>query len=309
MSEYHSQRVKIHLIGICGTGMGCAGRLAEGFGSRRARFGFGRVSADVHPARRAGHRGEERLSPRKPRLGPRRWWSSATSCSKDHPEVVAATARSLRLTSFPALLEDLYLHDHARGGDRRYTRQDHHLLARVLRPHRRRPRSLVPRRRRSRSNFGAELAARQAGRPPSSSRATSTTPPSSTRARSSSTTARARDPHQRRARSRRHLRPPRRRSRTAFTKFVAAHPRRWPPASSPPTRPARSRSRRARVPRGALPGRAPGPHARRARGRVAGAPARDRGTRTLFEVAHRAALSACSTSACPARTTWRTRCR
>ena len=33
-------------------------------------------------------------------------------CSKDHVEVVAANARGLRLTSFPALLEELFLHEH-----------------------------------------------------------------------------------------------------------------------------------------------------------------------------------------------------
>src|SRR5688572_23570211 len=34
-------------------------------------------------------------------------------CSKEHVEVVAASARGLRLTSFPALVEELYLEQHA----------------------------------------------------------------------------------------------------------------------------------------------------------------------------------------------------
>ncbi len=103
--------MKVHLIGICGTGMGAlAGLLkASGHDVRGS-------DSDVYPpmstqlaeqgiAVMTGY-GEANLG----------WGPDVVVvgnvCSKDHVEVVAAQAKGFRLTSFPALLEELYLTEH-----------------------------------------------------------------------------------------------------------------------------------------------------------------------------------------------------
>src|SRR6476661_1154886 len=103
--------VKIHLIGICGTGMGSlAGLLkASGHDVRGS-------DTDVYPpmSTQLAEQGIAVMSGyREANLD----WSPevvvvGNVCSKDHVEVVAAQARNLRLTSFPALLEELFLHEH-----------------------------------------------------------------------------------------------------------------------------------------------------------------------------------------------------
>ncbi len=103
--------MKVHLIGICGTGMGAlAGLLkASGHDVRGS-------DTDVYPpmSTQLVEQGIEIMSGyRATNLD----WSPdvvvvGNVCSKDHTEVVAANARGFRLTSFPALLEELYLHDH-----------------------------------------------------------------------------------------------------------------------------------------------------------------------------------------------------
>jgi UDP-N-acetylmuramate: L-alanyl-gamma-D-glutamyl-meso-diaminopimelate ligase len=103
--------VKIHLIGICGTGMGAlAGLLkASGHDVRGS-------DSDVYPpmSTQLAEQGIEVMNGyRADNLG---WGPDVVVvgnvCSKDQVEVVAATQQGLRLTSFPALLEELYLTDH-----------------------------------------------------------------------------------------------------------------------------------------------------------------------------------------------------
>jgi UDP-N-acetylmuramate: L-alanyl-gamma-D-glutamyl-meso-diaminopimelate ligase len=103
--------VKVHLIGICGTGMGAlAGLLkASGHDVRGS-------DTDVYPpmSTQLAEQGIAIMSGY--REGNLDWTPDVVVvgnvCTKDHVEVVAANARGLRLTSFPALLEELYLHDH-----------------------------------------------------------------------------------------------------------------------------------------------------------------------------------------------------
>ena len=76
---------------------------------------------------------------------------------------MAAQERGLKLTSFPALLEELFLATRALAGRRRHARQDHHLVAGVVRAHRRRPRSLASSSVACRIELRPPLAPRQAG--------------------------------------------------------------------------------------------------------------------------------------------------
>ncbi len=103
--------MKIHLIGICGTGMGAlAGLLkASGHDVRGS-------DSDVYPPM-STQLAEQGIEVKNGyRSGNLDWGPEVVVvgnvCGKDHVEVVAATTRGLRLTSFPALLEELYLHDH-----------------------------------------------------------------------------------------------------------------------------------------------------------------------------------------------------
>ena len=103
--------MKIHLIGICGTGMGAlAGLLkAQGHDVRGS-------DTDVYPPM-STQLAEQAIPVMTGFSAANLEWSPdvvvvGNVCSKDHVEVVAAQARGLRLTSFPALLEELFLHDH-----------------------------------------------------------------------------------------------------------------------------------------------------------------------------------------------------
>ena len=103
--------MKIHLIGICGTGMGAlAGLLkAQGHDVRGS-------DADVYPPM-STQLAEQSIPVMTGFAAANLDWSPdvvvvGNVCSKDHIEVVAAQAKSLRLTSFPALLEELFLKEH-----------------------------------------------------------------------------------------------------------------------------------------------------------------------------------------------------
>src|SRR5512143_774092 len=98
--------VKIHLIGICGTGMGSlAGLLkAAGHDVRGA-------DSDVHPpmSPQLAEPSSEVMNGYRPENLDWRPDQVVVGniASKDHVEVKAAEARGLKLTSFPALLEEL----------------------------------------------------------------------------------------------------------------------------------------------------------------------------------------------------------
>jgi UDP-N-acetylmuramate: L-alanyl-gamma-D-glutamyl-meso-diaminopimelate ligase len=102
--------MKVHLIGICGTGMGSLAGLVKAAG-----HDVRGSDSDVYPP----------MSTQLADLGIRVYdgfkpdnldWNPdvvvvGNVCTKDHIEVKAAEARGLKLTSFPALLEDLFLRE------------------------------------------------------------------------------------------------------------------------------------------------------------------------------------------------------
>jgi UDP-N-acetylmuramate: L-alanyl-gamma-D-glutamyl-meso-diaminopimelate ligase len=102
--------MKIHLIGICGTGMGSLAGLLKAAG-----HDVRGSDTDVYPPMSTqladggiavfeGYRAENLdWQPDVVVVG--------NVASKDHVEVKAAEARNLKLTSFPALLEDLFLRE------------------------------------------------------------------------------------------------------------------------------------------------------------------------------------------------------
>jgi UDP-N-acetylmuramate: L-alanyl-gamma-D-glutamyl-meso-diaminopimelate ligase len=102
--------MKIHLTGICGTGMGSLAGLLKAAG-----HDVRGSDSDVYPPMStqlaqleipvmSGYRPENLdWNPDVVVVG--------NVCTKDHVEVVAAQQRGLKLTSFPALLEDLFLRD------------------------------------------------------------------------------------------------------------------------------------------------------------------------------------------------------
>ena len=100
--------MKLHLIGICGTGMGSlAGLLKESGHEVRG--------SDEHVYPPMSTQLEEQgiaifdgFAPKNLDWAPDRV-VVGNVCRRDHVEVVAAQARGLQLTSFPAVLEELYL--------------------------------------------------------------------------------------------------------------------------------------------------------------------------------------------------------
>jgi UDP-N-acetylmuramate: L-alanyl-gamma-D-glutamyl-meso-diaminopimelate ligase len=102
--------VKVHLIGIGGTGMGAlAGLLVEAGHEVRGSDGplyppMSTLLAELGVPLYEGHR------PENLDWGPDRV-VVGNICRRDHVEAVAAAERGLRLTSFPALLEELFLAD------------------------------------------------------------------------------------------------------------------------------------------------------------------------------------------------------
>ncbi len=102
--------MKIHLIGICGTGMGpLAGLLkAAGHDVRGS-------DSDVYPPM-STQLAEQGIPVMDGYRAENLDWLPdvvvvGNVCTKDHLEVKAAEARKLQLTSFPALLEDLFLRE------------------------------------------------------------------------------------------------------------------------------------------------------------------------------------------------------
>jgi UDP-N-acetylmuramate: L-alanyl-gamma-D-glutamyl-meso-diaminopimelate ligase len=100
--------MKVHLVGICGTGMGAlAGLLkARGHDVRGS-------DAQIYPPmsdqlRALGVPLFEGFRPENLDWGPEKV-VVGNVCRRDHVEVVAAGERGLALTSFPALLEELFL--------------------------------------------------------------------------------------------------------------------------------------------------------------------------------------------------------
>ena len=111
--------MKLHLIGICGTGMGAVAELLKAAGHHvrgsdehvyppmstqllaagiEVMEGFGRKNLDWEPDVVV----------------------VGNICRRDHVEVVAATERGIRLQSFPGILEELLLGDNneeRNGGD------------------------------------------------------------------------------------------------------------------------------------------------------------------------------------------------
>jgi UDP-N-acetylmuramate: L-alanyl-gamma-D-glutamyl-meso-diaminopimelate ligase len=102
--------MKIHLIGICGTGMGSLAGLLKAAG-----HDVRGSDSDVYPpmSTQLVEQGIEVMNGYRPENLD--WGPDVVVvgnvCTKDHLEVVGAQARKLQLTSFPALLEDLFLKD------------------------------------------------------------------------------------------------------------------------------------------------------------------------------------------------------
>lgn len=102
--------MKIHLIGICGTGMGSLAGLLKAAG-----HDVRGSDSDVYPpmSTQLAEQGIAVMNGYRPENLD--WQPDVVVvgniASKDHVEVVAAQARELRLASFPALLEDLFLRE------------------------------------------------------------------------------------------------------------------------------------------------------------------------------------------------------
>ena len=169
--------------------------------------------------------------------------------SKDHIEVKAAQERGLKLTSFPALLDELFLERQApRSSSPARTARRRRLVAGVVRPHRRRPRSVAS------SSAACRSTSAAAG---GSARATVRRRRRRVRHRVlrqgievPALPAEDRDPDERRARSRRHLRVARR-GQGRVQEVRRAHPAAdgRPVRRRAPTRRTRSTSRRTRTAR------------------------------------------------------------
>jgi len=103
--------MKIHLIGICGTGMGSLAGLLKAAGhdvrgsDEHVYPPMSVQLADQQITVFDGYRPQNLdWQPERVVVG--------NVCRKDHVEVVAATERNIKLTSFPALLSELFLGDH-----------------------------------------------------------------------------------------------------------------------------------------------------------------------------------------------------
>jgi UDP-N-acetylmuramate: L-alanyl-gamma-D-glutamyl-meso-diaminopimelate ligase len=102
--------MKVHLIGICGTGMGSLAGLLKAAGHDVR-------GSDEHVYPPMSNQLAEQQIPVFDgyRPGNLDWTPErvvvGNVCRKDHVEVVAATERAIALTSFPALLSDLFLSD------------------------------------------------------------------------------------------------------------------------------------------------------------------------------------------------------
>src|SRR4051794_7146137 len=100
--------MKIHLIGICGTGMGSLAGLLKAAG-----HDVRGSDSDVYPpmSTQLAEQGIEVMNGYRPENLD--WLPDVVVvgnvCTKDHAEVLGAQARKLELTSFPALLENLFL--------------------------------------------------------------------------------------------------------------------------------------------------------------------------------------------------------
>jgi UDP-N-acetylmuramate: L-alanyl-gamma-D-glutamyl-meso-diaminopimelate ligase len=102
--------MKIHLIGICGTGMGSLAGLLKAAG-----HDVRGSDTDVYPpmSTQLAEQGIEVMNGYRPEHLD---WKPdvvvvGNIATKDHVEVKAAQERGLKMTSFPALLEDLFLRD------------------------------------------------------------------------------------------------------------------------------------------------------------------------------------------------------
>src|SRR5262245_19396775 len=102
--------MKIHLIGICGTGMGSLAGLLKAAG-----HDVRGSDSDVYPpvSTQLSEQGIEVMNGYRPENLD---WKPdvvvvGNVASKNHVEVQGAEARGLRMTSFPALLADLFLRE------------------------------------------------------------------------------------------------------------------------------------------------------------------------------------------------------
>ncbi len=103
--------MKIHLIGICGTGMGSLAGLLKAAG-----HDVRGSDSDVYPPM-STQLAEQHIEVMDGFRGANLDWHPDVVVvgnvnTKDHVEVKAAEERGLKLTSFPALLEDLFLRTH-----------------------------------------------------------------------------------------------------------------------------------------------------------------------------------------------------
>ena len=140
--------MKIHLIGICGTGMGSLAGLLKAAGHDVR-------GSDEHVYPPMSTQLASRASRCSRAFARRTWTGSPTRvvvgnvCRKDHVEVLAAAGARHRADFVPVAAGRSVPAGSARRGRRRHARQDHHVVARRPRADRRRPRSVVPHRRRA----------------------------------------------------------------------------------------------------------------------------------------------------------------
>jgi len=123
--------MKLHLIGIAGTGNGFTGRASARRWPRRARLRRACVSAHVDPAGRAEHSVMEGFRPANLDWAPSAWWWATCVGATMWKCWPPASAASRWFVS--RALVRVVPHLPPLGGGGRNPWQDHHLLADVLR--------------------------------------------------------------------------------------------------------------------------------------------------------------------------------
>ena len=104
--------MKVHLIGICGTGMGSLAGLLKAAG-HDVRGSDEHVYPPMSPSSRTSRSSASRASAPRTSTGRPDAVVVGNVCRKDHVEVLAAQERGIPLDSFPSLFSKLFLQDAA----------------------------------------------------------------------------------------------------------------------------------------------------------------------------------------------------